>query len=134
MAQSIWQVRNELWEVVEPLLPEHHPDPRGGRPRVDDRVAFGAIVFVLVTGIAWRHLPPELGCSPATAHRRLQQWQRAGVFGRLHRELLRKLNQAGRIDWSTAAVDGSHVRALQGGVTPALRQSTARAPAPSITC
>ncbi len=60
MAGSVWQVRDELWQVIEPLLPRHEPDPRGGRPRVDDRVAFGAIVFVLVTGIAWRHLPPEL--------------------------------------------------------------------------
>lgn len=133
-SESIWQVRDELWEVVEPLLPEHVPDPRGGRPRVDDRVAFGAIVFVLVTGIAWRHLPSELGCSPATAHRRLQQWQRDGVFARLHRELLRRLNAAGRIDWELAAIDGSHIRALQGGVTPAPRQSTAHAAAPSTTC
>jgi transposase len=115
MAASVWQVRDELWHVIEPLLPRHEPGPRSGRPRVDDRVAFGAIVFVLVTGIAWRHLPAELGCSPATAHRRLQGWQRAGVFGRLHRELLRRLNAAGRIDWSQAVIDGSYVRALQGG-------------------
>jgi transposase len=59
MAASVWQVRDELWQVIEPLLPRHEPGPRGGRPRVDDRVAFGAIVFVLVTGIAWRHLPAE---------------------------------------------------------------------------
>jgi transposase len=58
MAGSLWQVRDELWQVIEPLLPEHAADPRGGRPRVDDRVAFGAIVFVLFTGIAWRHRPP----------------------------------------------------------------------------
>lgn len=70
MARSVWQVRDELWQAIEPLLPRHEPGPRGGRPRVDDRVAFGAIMFVLVTGIAWRHLPAELGCSPATAHRR----------------------------------------------------------------
>ena len=57
MAGSVWRVRDELWEAVEPLLPEHRPDPRGGRPRVDDRVCFNAIVFVLFTGIAWRHLP-----------------------------------------------------------------------------
>jgi transposase len=93
---------------------------RGGRPRVDDRVAFGAIVFVLVTGIAWRHLPGELGCSSATAHRRLQEWQQAGVFTRLHCELLRRLNAAGRIDWSRAVIDGSYVRALQGGLDRAL--------------
>lgn len=134
MADSIWRIRDELWEVVEPLLPDQRPDPRGGRPRVEERTVFGAIVFVLVTGIAWRHLPADLGCSPATAHRRLQQWQRDGVFARLHRELLRRLGEAGRIDWELAAIDGSHIRALQGGVTPAPRQSTARVEAPSITC
>jgi transposase len=115
MAGSIWQVRDELWGVVEPLLPKHERDPRGGRPRVDDRIAFGAIVFVLFTGIAWQHLPRELGCSPATAHRRLKEWQRAGVWTQLHRELLRRLNAVGRIDWSAAVIDGSHVRALEGG-------------------
>ena len=88
---------------------------------------------VLVTGIAWRHLPAELGCSPATAHRRLQEWQRAGVFGRLHRELLRRLNAAGRIDWSQAVIDGSYVRALQGGARPGPPRSTVAARARSIT-
>jgi transposase len=115
VATSVWRVRDELWEVAESLLPAYRPDPRGGRPRVDDRVCFDAVVFVLFTGIAWRHLPRELGCSPATAHRRLAAWQKAGVWERLHRELLRRLNAAGKIDWTTAVVDGSHIRALQGG-------------------
>ncbi len=133
MAGSVWGVRDELWEAVELLLPEHPPDPRGGRPRVDDRVCFNAIVFVLFTGIAWRHLPAEMGCSPATAHRRLAAWQAAGVWDRLHQELLRRLNAAGRIDWSTSVVDGSHIRALLGGSTPAPRRLTVPARAPSIT-
>jgi transposase len=120
MAASMWQLRDELWEVVEPLVPIHEPGPGGGRPRVDDRVCFGAIVFVLFTGIAWRHLPRELGCSPATAHRRLKEWQAAGVFAAVHEELLRRLNAAGAIDWSAAVVDGSHIRALQGGLDRAL--------------
>ena len=34
MAASMWQVGDELWRVVEPLVPVHEPDPRGGRPRV----------------------------------------------------------------------------------------------------
>jgi len=116
VAASMWKVRDELWEVAAPLLPVHERDPRGGRPRVDNRVCFNAIVFVLFTGIAWQHLPRELGCSPATAHRRLAEWQAAGVFEQMHRELLRRLNAAGRIDWSTGVVDGSHIRALQGGL------------------
>jgi transposase len=103
-----------LWEVFEGLLPERPPQ-RIGRPRVEDRVAFNAVVYVLVTGIAWRYLPRELGCSPATAHRRLQEWQRQGIWQRLHRELLVRLNAAGRIDWRSGVIDGSHVRALLGG-------------------
>jgi transposase len=106
-------VRDELWEIFRELLPKRPPQGRG-RPRVDDQIAFNAVVYVLVTGIAWQFLPREFGCSPATAHRRFQEWQRTGVFGRLHHELLRRLNRAEAIDWSTGVVDGSYVRALQG--------------------
>ncbi len=27
-----WEVSNELWEQVRPLLPERPPHPEGGRP------------------------------------------------------------------------------------------------------
>jgi transposase len=96
-------------------------------------VCFNAIVFVLFTGIAWRHLPRELGCSPTTAHRRLADWQAAAVWKRLHRELLRRLNRQDAIDWSTAVVDGSHIRALLGGSTPAPRRSIVPGLAQSTT-
>lgn len=69
-----------------------------------------------------RHLAPELGCSPATAHRRLQEWERAGVWPRLHRELIRRLNAAGRLDWSAGVIDGSQARALQGACAVAPRR------------
>jgi hypothetical protein len=36
MAGSVWRVRDELWEAVKPLIPDHPLDPRGGSPRVDD--------------------------------------------------------------------------------------------------
>src|SRR3712207_1124099 len=42
-------VDDGLWELVEPLLPDRTPQ-RTGRPRVGDRTAFTAIVFVLVSG------------------------------------------------------------------------------------
>lgn len=111
---SVLGVRDEVWKVVEPLLPDS-PVQTTGRPRVPDRVAFNAIVFVLVIGIAWRHLPSELGCSGVTAWRRLRDWQAAGMWERAHAVLLERLNSAGAIDWSASVVDGSHVRALQGG-------------------
>jgi transposase len=120
-------VRDELWEVVEPLIPPVQvPDKQGRRP-VPDWVAFSAIVFVLVTGIAWRRVPRELGCSGVTAWRRLRDWQQAGVWKRLHAVLLDKLHSAGAIDWTTSVADGSHIRALQGGLAGA--RSPASSPA-----
>ena len=119
MSVSSWSVRDELWDVFRGLIPDRPPQ-RTGRPRVDDRIAFNAVMYVLITGIAWQHLPREMGCSRATAHRRLQEWQRHGLWQRLHQELLRQLNAAGRIDWSTGVIDGSHVRALRGGSDRAL--------------
>src|SRR5215208_5290824 len=40
-------VSDELWEVIELLLPPESPKPQGGRPRVDDRAALTGIIFVL---------------------------------------------------------------------------------------
>jgi transposase len=109
------EARDEPWEIVA-LLPRVR-EARTGRPRVPDRTAFGAILlFVLFTGIPWKQLPRELGCSGSTAHKRFQSWARAGVFDRLHRELLRRLNALGAIDWSAGIIDGTHVRALKGGI------------------
>jgi transposase len=107
-------VDDGLWVVLEPLLPER-VSLRIGRPRVDDRIALTAILFVVVTGIPCRLLPREIGCSGVTAWRRLRDWQAAGVWDRLHSELLRRLNAVGQLDWSTGVVDGSHIRALRGG-------------------
>ena len=54
----------ELWEIIQPLLPE--PKPRRfkypGRKRVDDRKALTGILFVLKTGIGWEYLPKEMVC------------------------------------------------------------------------
>ena len=108
-------VPERLWQAIQPLLPV--PAPRyGGRPRVDDRAALGGIVYQLRTGIPWRLLPTrQLGCgSPVTCWRRLCDWQRAGVWQRLHQLLLDELGRDGRIDWSRASLDSLSVRAKRG--------------------
>jgi len=46
-----WEVSDEVWERVRPLIPEAPSHARGGRRRMDDRKAFEAIVYVLRTGI-----------------------------------------------------------------------------------
>jgi transposase len=112
-------VTDELWEVVEPLLPKEPPKPKGGRPRLSDRAALTGIIFVLRTGIPWEWLPQEMGCgSGMTCWRRLHAWQAAGVWHRLHQVLLDRLGERGKIDWSRARVDSSTVRAKKGGLAP----------------
>jgi transposase len=99
-----------------------------------DRLVLQGILFVLYTGIGWEDLPQELGFgSGMTCWRRLRDWAEAGVFDQLHQVLLAKLNAAGRIDWSRACVDASHVRAKRGAPTPGRARSTGARPAPSTT-
>lgn len=109
-------VSDELWSVVEPLIPKHVPNPNGGRPRLDDRMALAGILFVLKSGIPWEMLPQEMGCGCGmSCWRRLNEWQEAGVWDKLHRELLNRLRAADLIDWSRATVDSASVRAVGGG-------------------
>jgi len=113
-------VSDELWEIVDPLLPEEPPKPQGGRPRVQDRAALTGIVFVLKSGIPWEMLPKEMGCgSGSTCWRRLRDWQEAGVWEELHRVLLDRLGEADRIDWKRASLDSASVAAKRGVSEPA---------------
>ncbi|MFJ5062917.1 IS5 family transposase [Streptomyces nigra] len=109
-------VSDELWSLIEPLLPEPGPKLVEGRPRVPDRLALCGILFVLHTGIQWEYLPQELGFgSGMTCWRRLAAWNEAGVWDELHLVLLKKLRAAKKLDWSRAVIDSSHVRGPLGG-------------------
>src|SRR5688500_9489454 len=124
-------VTDDLWAVVEPLLPRHDPSPAGGHPRVDDRVCLTGILFVLRTGIPWEDFPHEMGCCGMTLWNRLREWTRAGVWDELHRVLLAKLRDAEAIDFDRVVVDSSSVRAVHGGVAAEGGGEKNSAPAPS---
>jgi transposase len=121
-----WEVSDELWGLIEPLLPSR---PRRfrypGRQRLSDRLVLQGILFVLHTGIGWEHLPQELGYgSGMTAWRRLREWNEAGVWSRLHALLLARLHAAGEIDWSRAVIDASYAQAKGGARRSARARST----------
>jgi transposase len=121
-------VPDQLWNMLQPLLPP--PKPRRfrypGRKPIDDRKALTGILFVLKTGIPWEDLPAEMGCgSGMSCWRRLRDWNKAGVWPRLHQVLLQRLDNAHLINWTRAAIDGSFARAL-GGVEGSGKNPTDR--------
>ncbi len=111
---------DELWNHIQPLLPRHTPDPRGGAPRAADRPCLEGILHVLKTGCQWQRLPKcDLWPSGSTCWRRFAEWTQAGIWPQLHRALLNILGRAGAIDLSAVVVDSASVRAAKGGRTQA---------------
>ncbi|MEV4680594.1 transposase [Streptomyces kurssanovii] len=108
-------IPDELWRLVAPLLPSFAARPQGGgtAPR-DQPAVFTAVVYVLTSGLCWRHLPPTSGTSSATAHRRFTVWAEVGLWRRLHRAVLDELGVRSEVDWTSAIVDAASVRAKRG--------------------
>ena len=127
-------VSDDLWAVVEPLLPPQKVARtfRDGRKPKPQRDVLEAILFVLKSGIAWEDLPPQFGMSGMTCWRRLRDWNAAGVWLRLQSVLLTKLHHAGALDWSRCLIDSSSVRAVFGGPTPERTPRIAGKPASNI--
>lgn len=104
---------DRLWDRVRPLLPPTPPQPKGGRPFADDRSCFEGIVYLLRNGLRWRQMPA--GFPPGvTCWRRHKAWTEAGVWHRAWKLVLRKLDQAGKLDTSELVMDGTFIEAKKG--------------------
>jgi transposase len=106
---GIFGIPDAIWERIAPLIPppaKVHPFG-GGAPRIPDRVVLDAIFFVLRTGCQWHALDATGICSGATAHRRFQEWEQAGLFDLLWATALADYDAGIGIDWSFMSIDGS---------------------------
>ena len=105
-----YEVTDEQWERIKPLLPKQG---KVGRPRADDRKVLNGILYVLRTGCRWKDMPREYGAY-VTAWRRLNRWQKEGVWTQIWQTLLANLDEEGKIKWTRAFLDGSFVPAKRG--------------------
>ncbi len=111
-----WRLPDELWARMAPLLPPRPEHPLGcHNPRVPDRSAMDAIVFVLRTGCQWNALNATGICSSSSAHRRFQEWVAAGVFEAFWRQGLLAYDELAGIGWAWLALDGAMTKAPLGG-------------------
>ncbi len=93
-----------LWEKIKPLIPGVPHSVRRGRPRLPDRLAFEAIIYVLRQRIPWKALPREIA-APSTVHDRFQDWQRTGFFQVLQQTGLAAHDSLADVVWPE--VDGN---------------------------
>ena len=106
----------EFFQLVSHHLPPEQPvGPKGGRPPISNRTVLNVLWYVLASGCRWEDVPPEMGCSGRTAHRRLQQWEHLGIWDHRHADLLRLLRQTDRLDPDVIIIDSVYTRAFGGG-------------------
>ena len=79
-----YSVSNVQWKIIEPFLP---PSKFGGRPALNSRTVFNAILWILGSGAAWRDLPKEYGNWNSIYHV-FRRWIEVGVFEKIFRALV----------------------------------------------
>jgi transposase len=106
---------DEQWTILSPLIPVKAIREDGkGRPRINNREVLNGILWVLRTGTPWQDLPDQYP-SPATWHRRCQEWQPEGVVENMLTSLADDLKDCGKLDLSECFIDGTFVAAKKGG-------------------
>lgn len=124
MARNERMLTEKHWRRLAPLLPKLEGGPRGGRPWADDRATLEGILWVLRTGARWRDLPPSYP-SPATCWRRLALYEQLGIWDKIWRTLLRRLDRRHRLKVSECFVDATFASA-KGGVIKLARPAVAK--------
>ena len=125
----IWEISDDLWARIEPILLEFHPLKETGRKPADWRQCLNGIIFRLRTGCQWNRLPKEFG-DDSTVHRWFQAWNKSGVMQRIWAQLVNECEDLGGVSWEWQAADGALAKARFGGIKPAeiRRIEVSRAP------
>jgi len=96
----------ERWSLIAPLLPPQRPR---GRKEADDRQALEGVLWAPRTGPRWQDLPGDAGARPAATGGlgggKGRGWERA---------FLPTLDEAGKLPWGRAFLDGALVPARRG--------------------
>ena len=125
-----WEVSEELWRRVEPLVPKRPPRPvartyqrraGAGRKPLGDRQIFAGILYVLRTGCQWKALPRTFG-SASSVHKHFQRWRAQGFFLALWRKGLAECDELEGIAWEWQGIDSAQ------GKAPLAREAVGNSP------
>jgi transposase len=126
-----WELTEEQWLMVEPLLRGARRADNRGRPWHDTRSVLNGVFWVLGTGAQWRELPEKYP-PYQTCHRRFQHWVRSGKLEESLKLLARHLQEQGKLNLDEAFVDATFASAKKGAL-PSVLPVAARAPRSSLS-
>ena len=82
-----------------------------GRPRLDSRTVFNAILWVLESGAKWRYVPQEFGNWNSIYHK-FRSWIEAGVFEKILKSLVDDCRE-----YYLVEIDSTFCKVRRGGKT-----------------
>jgi putative transposase len=112
--ETIWEVPDDLWQRVEPIILEMDTPKSTGRKRTKPRLMLNGIIYRMRTGCQWNQLPKALG-DDSTIHRTFQRWEACGLFPRLWALVQSYCQELGGVDWEWQAADAAMGKARFGG-------------------
>ena len=113
--ETIWEVPDDLWEEIEPLIRELDPSKPTGRKRQNPRKMLNAIIFRMRSGCQWNKIPSYLG-DDSTVHRTFRRWESIGVFPRIWAAIQSRCEELGGVCWEWQSADASMGKARSGGM------------------
>ena len=130
---TIWEVDDILWALIEPILHKYWPRKKTGRPAADWRLALNGIIYRMRTGVQWNKLPCQFG-DDSTVHRWFQRWSAAGVFEQIWALLLTHCDELRGVHWKWQAGDSALGKARFGGAMSGETRRIAEKTARKRTC
>jgi len=126
----IWEIPDELWERIEPILRDFWPQKATGRRTANWRKMLNAIIFRMRSSCQWDQLPEKFG-PKSTIHDWFQRWNKNGIMAKIMAMLVEECNEAGGVGWEWQSADGALAKARFGGIKSAQTPRTERKMAPS---
>ena len=102
---TIWELPDELWERIEPMLERRFPAASTGRPRADLRLVLDGVIYRMRSGCQWNRLPGRFG-PDSTVHGWFQRFAADGVLEEIWAALAAECEELGEVGWGWQAADG----------------------------
>ncbi len=105
------KITDEQWKLFSLYLTRNNKSKAGRPQRLEDRIAFEGVLYVLKTGIPWRYLPKEFGAWQ-TVYKLFARWAKSGAL----EKLLETFKESADNEW--LSIDSSSIKVHKHGSAP----------------